>query len=674
MGRDRFRGALLGLAVGDAVGTTIEFKPPGTFEPVRDMVGGGPFALPAGAWTDDTSMALCLAESLIQQRRFDPVDQLERYLRWYREGHWSSTGRCFDIGNATRAALERFERTREPFPGEAVPDSAGNGPLMKLAPVVLAYASRPEDALRYAAESARTTHGAVEAADACRAFAALLLGAVNGTGAPRAEGLHPKVAAALASTREPPEVRGGGYVVDALEAALWALRSTSSFEAGVLAAVNLGDDADTTAAIYGQLAGATYGLAGIPARWRERVLARDEILAFADALFDLDASRPAIARFEHIRPRVVARCGSPAEVRDALALARRSGVPVAVRGGGHDFAGRSSTTGVLIDTRPMRTIALDGELVTVGAGVRLGELYDTLAAQGRTVAAGCGPTVGIVGLGLGGGLGILGRKYGLTCDQWVGAEVVLGDGRVVWCDEDRHAGLFWGLRGAGGARFGVVTRLVLRTVPAGVATALHVELPLERAAEAIDTWQRMDAPDELAASLLVVGGAAHVFGAHLGGRSEAAELLAPFGGSPRLEELPIRDVKRRLAETGPGDGEDPAYGRSMFFARPLPAERLAEHLGGGGLDFTPMGGAYSRVAAEATAFPHRDARFLLAFTGSDREWVERASRAVREYGTGGVYPNFPEPDRDAWDAAYLGASRERLLELRAVYDPDGVFG
>src|SRR3954471_13407435 len=276
--RDRFRGALVGLAVGDAVGTTVEFKPPGTFEPVTDMVGGGPFHLPAGAWTDDTSMALCLAESLVETRTFDPLDQLRRYVRWYREGHWSSTGTCFDIGNATRAALDRFEQTGEPYPGDAAPDAAGNGPLMKLAPVVLAYASKPDDAIRFAGESARTTHGAPEAIDASRAFAALLAAALEGRwparghaggeargaadaggearrarhagGDGRVDGaaglvgtpgaLHAKVAAALSSTREPPDVRGGGYVADALEAALWALRTTTSFEEGVLAAVNLG--------------------------------------------------------------------------------------------------------------------------------------------------------------------------------------------------------------------------------------------------------------------------------------------------------------------------------------------------------------------------------------------------------------------------------------------------
>jgi ADP-ribosylglycohydrolase len=274
---DRARGALLGLAVGDAVGTTVEFSPPGTFAPLVDMVGGGPFNLPAGAWTDDTSMALCLADSLIERGGFDPVDQLERYLRWYREGHRSSTGSCFDIGGATRAALERFERTGEPFPGDAAPTAAGNGPLMKLAPVVLAFASDPDQAVRYAGESARTTHGAPEAIDACRYFAALLLEVEP----PR--DLHPKIAE-LPLDREPPAVRGGGYIVDALEAALWALRSTSSFEAAVLAAANLGDDADTTAAICGQLAGVRYGLGGIPAHWRSRVFLGDEIVALADRL------------------------------------------------------------------------------------------------------------------------------------------------------------------------------------------------------------------------------------------------------------------------------------------------------------------------------------------------------------------------------------------------------
>src|SRR5574341_1380286 len=136
---DRYRGCLLGLAVGDALGTTLEFKPPGSFDPIEDMVGGGPFGLQPGEWTDDTSMALCLAESLIERRGFDPVDQLDRYVRWWREGHLSSNGRCFDIGTTTAAALLRFERTRELWCGAEDPRTAGNGSIMRLAPVPLFF-------------------------------------------------------------------------------------------------------------------------------------------------------------------------------------------------------------------------------------------------------------------------------------------------------------------------------------------------------------------------------------------------------------------------------------------------------------------------------------------------------------------------------------------------------
>ena len=303
--RHLYRGALVGLAVGDALGTTLEFSAPGSFPPVTGIVGGGPFRLPAGAWTDDTSMAMCLAESLVEQKRFDPVDQLQRYVRWYRHGHWSSTGTCFDIGNATRSALERFERTGEPFPGDADPNAAGNGPLMKLAPVALAFALHPALAVELAGLSARTTHGAQEAADAARYFAGLIVGALRGVpvgdllhdgvyepapGIWDKAPLHPKVAAVASGSflsREPPAIKGGGYVVRALEAALWALAKTRSFSEGALLAVNLGDDADTTAAIYGQIAGAVYGVQAIPEEWRQKLLRHDEIVGIADALWSL---------------------------------------------------------------------------------------------------------------------------------------------------------------------------------------------------------------------------------------------------------------------------------------------------------------------------------------------------------------------------------------------------
>lgn len=290
---NRHRGCLLGLAAGDALGTALEFKSPGTFEPLTDMVGGGPFGLAPGQWTDDTSMALCLAESLVECGGFEAADQMQRYLRWYREGYLSSTGVCFDIGNACGAALRNFERTGEPLSGSTDPRSAGNGSIMRLAPIAMRWAHDPQAAIDIAAQSSRTTHGTQEAVDGCRLLAAYLVGALTGVGkdellAPDewvpqvldVEELSPKIAAIAAGSfrdKEPPEIRGTGYVVDCLEAALWAFARNDSFETGALKAVNLGDDADTTGAVFGQIGGAFYGVEGIPYRWREKLTSRDKI-------------------------------------------------------------------------------------------------------------------------------------------------------------------------------------------------------------------------------------------------------------------------------------------------------------------------------------------------------------------------------------------------------------
>ena len=178
--RERFHGCRLGLAAGDALGTTLEFKKPGTFEPIDDMVGGEPFRLEAGQWTDDTSMALCLATSLIETGSFDPMDQMERYVRWRREGYLSSNGRCFDIGLTVSDALSRFEQTGDPYSGSTDPMSAGNGSLMRLAPVPMYFAGDAQESIDRSAESSRTTHGAREPIDACRYFAEMLVGALSG--------------------------------------------------------------------------------------------------------------------------------------------------------------------------------------------------------------------------------------------------------------------------------------------------------------------------------------------------------------------------------------------------------------------------------------------------------------------------------------------------------------
>lgn len=301
---DRYRGSLLGLATGDAVGTTLEFKYPGTFTPLTDMVGGGPFGLKPGQWTDDTSMALCLAESLIEKKGFEPVDQMQRYCRWRDKGYMSSNGRCFDIGNTVNAALNHFKQTGEPFAGPTDRYSAGNGSIMRLAPAPLFFARHPRRAIEASAQSSRTTHGATAAVDACRYLGALLVGAVNGVAKANLLAAHyspipgyweenplcpeiDEIAAGSFKDRQPPEIVGTGYAVRSLEAALWALYHSQTYQEGCLLAVNLGDDADTTGAVYGQLAGAIYGESGLPANWVNRLTGYDLITGLAESLLRL---------------------------------------------------------------------------------------------------------------------------------------------------------------------------------------------------------------------------------------------------------------------------------------------------------------------------------------------------------------------------------------------------
>ena len=291
----RFRGCLLGLAAGDAVGTAVEFKPRGSFPPVTEMTGGGPFNLNPGEWTDDTSMALCLATSLVETGSFDPRDQMTRYLRWRKEGYLSATGRCFDIGNTVSGALGRFERSGEPYSGSADPGSAGNGSLMRLAPVPMFFHPDEGAARAYAAESSRTTHGAAECVDACGFFAGVLFRALSGADkddvlladAATFSGEPAIAAVARGEYREKAahKIRGSGYVVHCLEAALWAFHHSESFADAILLATNLGEDTDTTAAVCGQVAGAYYGESGIPVRWLERLAMRAEIARLAEALY-----------------------------------------------------------------------------------------------------------------------------------------------------------------------------------------------------------------------------------------------------------------------------------------------------------------------------------------------------------------------------------------------------
>ncbi len=317
---DRARGAMLGLAVGDALGTTLEFTRRDTHHRHTEMLGDGPFGLRPGEWTDDTSMALALAESLATNPALDPRDLIDRFISWYRQGAYSCTGSCFDIGIATRAALARYERTGEPFAGSPAPDTAGNGSLMRLAPVALVTLDDPGEAERIAGDQSRTTHGAPQAVEACAYFVQLLRGAIRGEAdvlRPRpwigadTDGLRPRhFLSGMDDTLMPVardgeaaidalargswrgkgrnEIRSSGYVVHTLEAALWAVGTTATFEDALVLAVNLGDDADTVGAVTGQLAGAVYGASAIPDRWLAPLSWRARITNLADQLVRRD--------------------------------------------------------------------------------------------------------------------------------------------------------------------------------------------------------------------------------------------------------------------------------------------------------------------------------------------------------------------------------------------------
>jgi len=291
--RDRAIGALVGLAVGDAIGTTLEFTSRDSRERVRGMEGGGPFRLKPGEWTDDSSMALALADSLLACDGIDERDLMTRFVSWWKDGAYSSTGSCFDIGMTVRAALQRYLDSGNPIAGATDPMSAGNGSLMRLSPVGIRFWNDEKLRREAAARQSRTTHGAPEAVDACVGYADVLADAIAGH--PKSEvladrpgewaGLIGKIFAGSWRGKARETVKSSGYVADSLEAALWCVGRTGTFSQAVLLAANLGGDADTIAAITGQLAGALYGANAIPAKWRHELASVERIEAAASRLF-----------------------------------------------------------------------------------------------------------------------------------------------------------------------------------------------------------------------------------------------------------------------------------------------------------------------------------------------------------------------------------------------------
>jgi FAD/FMN-containing dehydrogenase len=407
--------------------------------------------------------------------------------------------------------------------------------------------------------------------------------------------------------------------------------------------------------------------------------------------------RPVNVAYGDVRPRLVVLCRSVSDVVDVVTYAAATGDRIAPRGGGHCFAGRSSTDGIVLDMSGLDGISVaDGGVATIGAGACLGEVYAALHAYGRTLPAGCGPTVGITGLTLGGGIGLLGRTHGLTCDRLVGAQVVLANGSVVDCNHDHDPGLFWGLRGAGGGQFGVVTLLRFDTVPEPMSTRIEAhwsDIALEQLVSAWQAWAP-DAPDELTANLTLVSepGApvrATLFGASTLEEGTTRELLQELidaaGAAPTTElrsGLPFHHLKSTFAD--PRDVPERALRiRSEFFSQSMAHGTLASlltQLGDTGtigrreITFTAMGGAYNRVAEAATAFAHRSERFLVEHIAEAADpWVDGSWATAHADGSGRVYPNFPDPALDDWAVAYHAGNHPRLRAVKHAYDPHRFF-
>jgi FAD/FMN-containing dehydrogenase len=407
--------------------------------------------------------------------------------------------------------------------------------------------------------------------------------------------------------------------------------------------------------------------------------------------------RPVNVAYRKVRPRLVLLCRSVSDVVAAMTYATATGDRIAPRGGGHCFAGRSSADGIVLDMSGLDGIwVADDRVATIQAGARLGPVYAALHAYGRTLPAGCGPTVGITGLTLGGGIGLLGRKHGLTCDRLVGAQVVLPDGSVVNCDHDHEPDLFWGLRGGGGGQFGVVTSLRFDTVAEPMTTRIEAHWPDIALEELVSAWQACApaAPDELTVNLTLESepGApmqATLMGAATLEAGPTRELLQEFiervGVAPTIElrtGLPYHHLKSTFADPRDSPGRALRI-RSEFFSHSMAQCTLASLLtqlgeprtrGRRQITFTAMGGAYNRVAGDATAFAHRSERFLLEhIAGAADPWVDGSWATAHADGSGRVYPNFPDPALDDWALAYHASNYPRLAAVKNAYDPHRFF-
>lgn len=452
-----------------------------------------------------------------------------------------------------------------------------------------------------------------------------------------------------------------------------------------------------------------------PADWKAlgRGLA-GRLIRPGDDAYD-EARKLYIPRFDRVRPAGIAYCAVPEDVAECIAFARRQRLPVAVRCGGHGYAGWSTGRGLVIDVSPMDAVKAAGGRATVGAGTRLIDLYAGLAEQGVAVPAGTCPTVGVAGLTLGGGIGVVSRRYGLTCDVLESVRMVTADGRIRECDARRDADLYWACRGGGGGNFGVAVEFAFRTHPADEVTVFSLRWPWHRAGRVLDGWQSWapHAPDELWSGLQINTEPSagtpviEVTGAAFGDPdAQLDRLVAAVGADPASRSAIGRsylDAMRRMggcadggiaachrAGTLPGSRPDGRYPRTEYTAkshvaaRPLTGSAIDELTGrfsdgngvaGRSVLLDALGGAVGRVRPGDTAYPHRNALFTVQYIADtdDRRWLRGVHGAMERHLGGAAYVNYADPELRGWQRAYYGGNYERLVRVKRAHDPDGLF-
>ncbi|QIJ63457.1 FAD-binding oxidoreductase [Streptomyces sp. JB150] len=430
-------------------------------------------------------------------------------------------------------------------------------------------------------------------------------------------------------------------------------------------------------------------------------------------------------RFDALKPAAVAYVAHADDITTTLAYARAHELRVAIRNGGHSYAGWSSGNNrLIIDVSRLNRVRASGTSAVVGAGAKLIDVYRALAAKGVTVPAGSCPTVGVSGLVLGGGHGVVSRAYGLTCDSLTAATLVTADGKQITADATHHKDLFWALRGAGNGNFGVVTELHFRTHPAPQAVTAYLSWPWAKAAAVVKAWQEWgpDQPDEIWSSLHLAcsaGGAPKVSVAAFslgtyGGLQNAVDRLAARVGAP-ASSVSLRrrsyeeamevyagcasfssDAQCHLPGTTPGRSPQGALARETYAARSdffdhslstagvqTLLTRIKDVRGGAGsIALTALGGAINRVPPTATAFVHRRSRMLAQYlvswrtgtTGSTaRAWLDSTHHAMRPHASGAAYQNYTDAALTNWRTAYYGDAAPRLTKLKRTYDPGRVF-